>query len=82
MPPKEEILRLRLSEELKKEAVEFARGEGESLAVITRLALKEYMERAKSRRLSSKKLESDLYRDSKITPVKDVNVSDESEKTR
>jgi hypothetical protein len=82
MPPKEEILRLRLSEELKKEAVEFAKSEGESLAVITRLALKEYMESAKSRRLSSKKLEIDLYRDSKITPVKDVNVSDESEKTR
>jgi predicted transcriptional regulator len=49
MPPKDEILKIRISDKLKKEAKEFAESEGETLAVITRLALKEYIEKKKER---------------------------------
>lgn len=60
MPPKEDILKLRISEELKKEAAEFAAEEGESLAVITRLALREFMDSRKSQKLSYINLKNDL----------------------
>lgn len=50
MPPKDEILKIRISDTLKKEAKEFAETEGETLAVITRLALKEYMEKRKEKK--------------------------------
>lgn len=57
MPSKDEILKIRITEKLKEEAKEFADEKGESLAVIVREALREYM--AKNKQEPKEKSPSD-----------------------
>lgn len=60
MSLKGEILRLRISKELKEEAKGIAKLTGETLAVMTRQALREYIDRHKSKEILYIQSEIDL----------------------
>lgn len=61
MPRKDEILKIRISEDLKKEASAIADEEGETLAVITRMALRNYIDLHNSKKLAAKRITLDDF---------------------
>lgn len=77
MSLKGEILRLRISKELKEEAKEIAKLTGETLAVMTRQALREYIDRHKSKEILYIQSEIDLKQKNSGKKVAEDPITDD-----